>query len=336
MSRMGAALPPALGVFLALAATLQWGSALVEAVQYPSSLTCWLIVAATGPLWLLACLGAVWLLRGKPAGFVALALAMLVPMGGCFVTQFPGWLSTFRVERYSGGTSLEWWRLPTGVIQVLLHSGPGFSYWPLPVFRFNLILLAVLLGAWVVASRQRARGPADWYRPLLAIGFGACVAAPMIIAGGQGLASFEDTAASTVQRGEEADEAGDVEAALAQWQVVAERYRHTSAWANAVHHIGAVRQQQGRQREAILAFEQILHSRLNDTDPDATLAAMNHLIRHYACLGLSGCYEDLGDRKKALRYARHARDRYSLRIIGGACMHDSMQLQHRIERLEAQ
>src|SRR4051812_44421268 len=78
-----------------------------------------------------------------------------------------------------------------------------------------------------------------------------------------------------------------------------------------------------------------LGSGVNDCDPSGNLMEAYRNYRHRACLEISMCHEEEGDREAALRYAVLARDRYPYRSWCGTCLMDSKAtLRERIERLE--
>ena len=76
-------------------------------------------------------------------------------------------------------------------------------------------------------------------------------------------------------------------------------------------------------------------SGVNDCDPSGYLMEAYQNYRHRACLEISFCHEEMGDRKAAFRYAVLARDRHSYQSWCGTCLMEShAALRKRIERLE--
>jgi tetratricopeptide (TPR) repeat protein len=302
-SRIAPIFLQALGLVLALLATWRLGWLLVEVDRYPNSPSCWLELGSTTPLWLLSCLGGFWLVRCKATGFLAFYAVLFLSLVG-WVT--PRLLPTDRL-------------LPT-----------GFD-WPLPTGRMNLILLVVLVSAQIMTRKSWSEGR----RSYLKMGIGACLALLVTLGCRYRHAGIEQAAGEMVQRGIKSHEAGDPEKALAQWERVVERYAHTSAWGVAVYNSGVVHKELGRQQEAIALFERLLAGPVNDLEPGANLMETYRNYRHYACLGLSECYEQMGDRQEALRYARLARDRYRFQSWCGTClMQAAKEVEDRISRLE--
>jgi len=62
-------------------------------------------------------------------------------------------------------------------------------------------------------------------------------------------------------------------------------------------------------------LESLLVSGVNDRDPSGNLMEAYQNYRHRACLEISSCHEEAGDREAALRYAVLARDRYPYPVL---------------------
>src|SRR5262249_18543468 len=75
----------------------------------------------------------------------------------------------------------------------------------------------------------------------------------------------------------------------------------------------------------------------NDRTPTCWIMDPYSNYHHYACLGLSRCYEKLDNLPQALHFARLALEVHQYQTWCGTCSMSSRQrLRKRIERLEAQ
>jgi tetratricopeptide (TPR) repeat protein len=142
-------------------------------------------------------------------------------------------------------------------------------------------------------------------------------------------------ASAEVNRATDVYQAGRVEEGVAGWEQVIARYPGSSAWGVALFNTGLDLREQHRYPEAIARFETLLASRLDDAAGTGNLMRTSQNYHHNACLQLSHCYESLGDRAAALRYAILARDRYHFVTWCGTCQLDAERhLQLLIDRLE--
>jgi hypothetical protein len=175
----------------------------------------------------------------------------------------------------------------------------------------GLILLALALAcpAWVLCAI--GRGPLDPARE-----------------------AIPPDVAAMLRQAEDAHEKGLVEEALAAWSRVILRAPGTSAWGVAVINSGICLRGQGRHQEAVALLSQILGSGLNDRDPGGNLMRVYQNYRHTACLELSSCFEAMGDRVQAVRYAVLARDRHQFQSWCGTCQAQAWsELRARLARL---
>jgi hypothetical protein len=297
----------AIGLLLVLSSTWRGIRLLGESVRYLDSLGFWLEVSLSAPPGLLCWLGGLALLRRRAAGCHAVYAAVLVSFAS-------GWMAHHFSRRF------------------LLQ--PGFV-WPFPLWYVNVAVLAALVTCQRMLRKPDAR-PWRWPgRQTLLIWLSAPAAAAIVLFSCHLRLSVEAEAGKKLQQGITAYEEGDPDEAIRRWEEVVARYPYTLAWGPAVFNSGLAHREKGRHREAIAVFERLLDSSVNDLEPSGILMEAYRNYRHQACLQLSLCYEDLGDRPTALRCALLARDRYAYRSWCGTCqMEANAALRSQIERLE--
>jgi tetratricopeptide (TPR) repeat protein len=290
-----------------------WQAAVLLTVlpRYYAAPAFWLEAGVNLAVWLPCMMAPSGLLRGRPSGFLPLyALAVPLPVGGLEV-QFP-WLS-------------EW-------------LAPWDTQWYLPkqTWLVGLVLFCLLIAIhWFAARSVPARQPSPLWRSCLGVCLLAGLCLVLQFGFSFGRQRIEQEAANAEKRGYAAYMEGRREEALMEWGRVADSYPCTSAWGVATFNMGVCLREQGRQREAIARFESLLGSSVNDYEPSGYLMEAYKGYRHRACLEISSCCEEAGDREATLRYALLARDRYPYRSWCGTCMMESRrELQERIDRLE--
>jgi len=110
-------------------------------------------------------------------------------------------------------------------------------------------------------------------------------------------------------------ESGDFSGAQTNYSKVMLRYVGSPAWPEAVFNLGILCKEKKRYMEAIAFFNTLLESKSKHTERYREYS-------HSSALGLSQCYEALGDHTNALKWAREAQTRYPSQSECGTCAHE--------------
>ena len=126
----------------------------------------------------------------------------------------------------------------------------------------------------------------------------------------------------------------DFERAEADWLAATKCSKSAPSWPKAIFNLGLVQMERKNYPRAIAYFEQVIQSHPNDAEPGSHLMQTNQNYSHRSALEISVCYENMGDYRKALEFARLAKNRYTYVSWCGTCqMTDRRQLQARIAYL---
>jgi len=124
---------------------------------------------------------------------------------------------------------------------------------------------------------------------------------------------------SLLEAGNSAYEAGDLRKAENAWTVVS-LCPHTSPnWPKATFNLGLLEVKQRHFARAIEHFQAVLDSHPNDKEPGANIMQVYRNYSHRGALAISECYEEMGQFRQALHYARLARTRYPYQSWCGTC-----------------
>lgn len=302
------------GGLILLAAAWQSLYLLIELGQRATAETLWLRIAAALPFLALCLVGGGTLVRRN--------------WSGCWPIYAAGWLSLFRWP-VPAVLSFHGWHLqPLGI-------GLPISLCPsrLQLINGAVLLLLVVLHRRLVFSQppdQRGRIRFPWRFGLVLTGILSILTCKFLLT-----RHFETAAATILEHGIQAFEAGQPETAIQHWDQIVGDYPDTRSWGMALYNKSHVLRQQQRWQEAIPLLDKLLASELRDTDPSPNLMRPYQNYHHEACLALVDCHEQLHDYPTALRHACLARDTYPLQSWCGTCAMSSRQyLQQIIARLE--
>jgi hypothetical protein len=295
-----------LGLALLLASVWRAVGDLTGPFRDYCALSFWLAAGAGAAVWLPCLLGGVALLRLREWGCYAVYTSLVLVLAGWIAPAVPLFRSVLQprafVWLFGGGSASLVLTLVAALVLVRAHS----------------LVREVRPPAEHVSPRTRSR----WLLslPILAV---------LLIGILCGLGVVERQASAFAEEGNVAFEAGDPEGALARWAVVVVHYPRTRAWGVAVFNSGLAHRRQGRQAEAVAAFEMLLPSGVNDLEPGGNLMETYRNYRHSACVEIAGCYEDAGDYPAALRYLDLARNRYPFESW---CLTCSMEVREELDR----
>ena len=103
-----------------------------------------------------------------------------------------------------------------------------------------------------------------------------------------------------------------------------------------MYNIGLTKHRFGDPAEAIPYFEKVLASHPNDKEPGANLMEVYRNYSYYSAVGISECYQQMGNYREALHYARLAKNRYPYQSWCGTCIQQAnWHLDKRIAYLSA-
>jgi len=77
----------------------------------------------------------------------------------------------------------------------------------------------------------------------------------------------------------------------------------TAAYPKALYNLGLLEFKEKDFQQAIAYFEELLHSHPNDKEPGGSLMETNRNYSFRGALGISECYEEMGEFRPALRRA---------------------------------
>lgn len=119
--------------------------------------------------------------------------------------------------------------------------------------------------------------------------------------------------------GNAAFEAGDTTKAKASWLKIRECGATTSDYPKALSNLGLLEFKQREFQEAIRYFEEVLRSHPNDKEPGGSLMQTNRNYSFRSALGISECYEAMGQFGPALNWAWLAKTKYPFYTWCGTC-----------------
>ena len=127
-----------------------------------------------------------------------------------------------------------------------------------------------------------------------------------------------ETLAALLNTGNQAYESGDLAKAEASWQTITQ-CPLSPEWPKAMYNLGLLKTKQADYAAAIKNFQAVLDSNPNDREPGGSLMETNRNYSYRSSLGISACYERMGNYREALRYARLAKTRYRYYSWCGTC-----------------
>ena len=119
--------------------------------------------------------------------------------------------------------------------------------------------------------------------------------------------------------GNAAFEAGDTGKAKASWMSIRECGATTPDYPKALYNLGLLEFMQRDFRQAIGYFEEVLRSHPNDKEPGGSLMQTNRNYSFRSALGISQCYEAMGEYRPALNWAWLAKTKYPYYSWCGTC-----------------
>jgi tetratricopeptide (TPR) repeat protein len=137
-----------------------------------------------------------------------------------------------------------------------------------------------------------------------------------------------------LERGVNSFEANDLSRAEEAWKEARNRSSAAREWPKAVFNLALLETKRAEYRKAIGYFNEVLESHPNDTEPGNSIMETYRNYSHRSSLGISDCYEKMGDYRGALRYAKLAKTQYPFRSWCGTCLQSAnFALNKRIARL---
>jgi tetratricopeptide (TPR) repeat protein len=118
-------------------------------------------------------------------------------------------------------------------------------------------------------------------------------------------------------------EKGESRTAMSLWLDASHCSSRAPAWPKAVFNIGLTKQRAGEPASAISYFEMVLQSHPNDKEPGANIMEAYRNYSYYSALQISECYRQMGDYRRALQYARLAKNRYPYLSWCGTCQDEA-------------
>lgn len=129
-------------------------------------------------------------------------------------------------------------------------------------------------------------------------------------------------------------ESGNLRQAEDEWVKVHSCPETIPAWPKAVYNLGLLEMNHTHYSRAIEYFDEVLRSHPNDKEPGGNIMQVYRNYSHRSVLGISECYEKMGDYRQALRYAWLAKRRYPYLSWCGTCLQSAnFALDKRIVRL---
>ena len=122
-----------------------------------------------------------------------------------------------------------------------------------------------------------------------------------------------------LDQGNAAFDAGDRGTARASWMKIRECSPTTAAYPKALYNLGLLEFKEKDFQQAIAYFEELLHSHPNDKEPGGSLMETNRNYSFRGALGISECYEEMGEFRPALRWAWLAKTKYTFYSWCGNC-----------------
>ena len=153
----------------------------------------------------------------------------------------------------------------------------------------------------------------------------AIVAAPLLTArcGAAIAPCAELQGAEVVSRllneGNAAFEAGDVRTARASWMKIRDCGASTPDYPKALYNLGLLEIKQKDFQQAIGHFEEVLRSHPNDKEPGGSLMQTNRNYSFRSALGISQCYEAMGEFRPSLHWSWLAKTKYPYYSWCGTC-----------------
>ena len=126
----------------------------------------------------------------------------------------------------------------------------------------------------------------------------------------------------------------DLESAEKCFKKISKDLKNTSNWGRGQYNLGLTLMAMGNIPEAIKAFDSILNSGVNDSDPGSNLMALTMNYRSEACKQLSLCYENSNNNLIAIKFERLAMGYYPLGGCGNCSVHFFQSCQNRIKSLD--
>ena len=136
----------------------------------------------------------------------------------------------------------------------------------------------------------------------------------------QDTASQVKSAEAWLETGNGFYQSGDYKEAEAAWSKVRTCPETVSAWPKAVFNLGILEMNQAHYSTAIEYFHGMLRSHPNDKEPGGNIMEAYRNYSHRSVLGISQCYEKMGNYRQALRYARLAKTQYPYLSWCGTCL----------------
>ena len=129
-------------------------------------------------------------------------------------------------------------------------------------------------------------------------------------------------------------ESGDLRQAEVAWTKVRTCPNTIPAWPKAVFNLALLEMNQAHYSKAIGYFDEVVRANPNDKEPGQNLMQVYRNYSHRSVLGISECYEKMGDYRHALQYAWLAKRRYPYLSWCGTCLQSAnFALDKRIARL---
>jgi tetratricopeptide (TPR) repeat protein len=119
--------------------------------------------------------------------------------------------------------------------------------------------------------------------------------------------------------GNAAFEAGDTRTASTSWKRIRECEASTPEYPKAVYNLGLLEFKEKNFQQAIGYFEEVLRSHPNDKEPGGSLMQTNRNYSFRSALGVSQCYEAMGEFRPALHWAWLAKTKYPYYSWCGTC-----------------
>jgi len=119
--------------------------------------------------------------------------------------------------------------------------------------------------------------------------------------------------------GNAAFEAGDTKNAKTSWLQIRKCGAYTSDYPKALYNLGLLEFKQRDFHQAIEYFEEVLRSHPNDKEPGGSLMQTNRNYSFRSALGISQCYEAMGEFRSALNWAWLAKTKYPYYSWCGTC-----------------
>ena len=122
-----------------------------------------------------------------------------------------------------------------------------------------------------------------------------------------------------LESGNQAYESGDLAKAESSWETITQCPGSNPDWPKAMFNLGLLKLRLADYSGAIANFEAVLNSHPNDREPGDSVMQTNRNYSYRSSLEISACYEQMGNYREALRYARLAKTRYRYYSWCGTC-----------------